>query len=395
MTLLAQHGWGKSDKIDTGFGDGSINGLVVSPRDETPDNAADLIAKIADEQSGSVRFFDPQFHAGMVTPANDGKLPEYDYYLPNLTRRDFIGAAKIASYAADTLDYQYELQVSGLLSPTIEIVNFSDSSGQIALQLADASLTHHAGSGDDRPLLLSFLISETALADRDDLDAFLDAVTIMGADGFYLMFSRTASSHNAMIESERLAGMMYMAYILRVVNDLDVYCGYSDLVSLPLHAAGATGTACGWSGTLRRFTFNRFKPSKGGRAARPRYLSMPVLESILISELDQVYESDLVDEFRSDTDYDGDFSTIPPYSVSWPPREAALHHWQALSARIAAIESLTVDAATSKLFDWIDSAETLRIEAERRGVEFEPPSGRHLEQWRLGINQFREMVEIA
>lgn len=394
MTLLAQHGWGKADKITIALSSGSINGLILSPRDETPQNAAHLLASIGSDHPDSTRLFDPLFHAGQVIPANDGKLPEYDYYRPNLTRRDFIGAAKYAGYACDTLGFQYDLDVTSLVSPTIELVNFGDSSAQIALQLADASSTHHAGVNDNRPLLLSFLIHENALQSLDELDAFLDAITVFDADGYYLMLSRASSTHNALVEPERLAALMYVVYILRVVNEYDVYCGYSDLIGLPLHAAGATASACGWYGTLRRFTFNRFRPSKGGRRARPRYLSTPVLESILISELDQVFEAGLIDAFCSGTAYDREFQTSSPFSVAWPDETASLHHWEALAARIGALELLTVDEALIQLLDWIESAEALRSEAHVSGVQFEPPSGDHLDMWKRAIRQFREMAEL-
>ena len=86
MTLLAQHGWGKSDKITTALSNGSISGLILSPRDETPENAAAVLASIAGHHPDAARLFDPLFHAGQIIPANDGKLPDYDYYRPNLTR---------------------------------------------------------------------------------------------------------------------------------------------------------------------------------------------------------------------------------------------------------------------------------------------------------------------
>lgn len=395
MTLLAQHGWGKAEKIATALSNDSISGLIVSPRDETPENTAALFSVVAASHPKATRLFDPQFHVGLITPANDGKLPEYDYYKPNMTRRDFIGPSKYVKYASDVLGFQYGLDVSAVVSPTIELVNFGDSSAQIALQLAQASAEHHAGQSDKRPLLMSFLINENALASHDDLDAFLDAITVMEADGFYLMMSRASSTHNELIEPERLAGFMYIVYTLRVINSLEVHCGYSDLMGLPLHAAGATSTACGWYGTLRRFTFNRFRQSKGGRQPRPRYLSTPVLESILISELDQLYEADIIDQFLSGTNYDSDFTSKPPFSVPWSAETAALHHWAALAARIAKLEPLSVDEALSTISDWLDTADALRSEAEGLGVEFEPPSGDHLDMWRRAIEQFRVMAELT
>ena len=395
MTLLAQHGWGKSDKISTALDDGSISGLIVSPRDETPEHAASLIESIASDHPDSTRLFDPLFHAGMITPANDGKLPKYDYYKSNLTRRDFIGTSKYAGYAADTLGFQYDLDVSAIVSPTIELVTFGDSSAQIALQLADASAEHHAGKTDDRPLLISFLINESALGSRDDLEAFLDAITLLDVGGVYLMMNRANSTHNSLVEPDRLAGLMYMVYILRVVNRFDVYCGYSDLLGIPLHAAGATATACGWSGTLRRFTFRRFQPPTGGRRPRPRYLSTPVLESILISELDRISEVGVIDLFVSGTNYDTAFRTRPPNTVPWADREAALHHWTALTSRINDIESMSVSGALATVSGWIDTAETIRSDAGMLGVEFESPSGDHLDMWRRAIDQFRQMAELT
>jgi len=395
MTLLAQHGWGKAGKITTALNDDSVSGLIVSPRDETPENAHTLISSVARDHRESTRLFDPLFHAGLIPGANDGKLPEYEYYRPNLSRRDFIGASKYAKYASEVLGFQYGLEVSALISPTIELVNFGDSSAQISLQLADASVEHHASQADKRPLLLSFLINENAMSSHDDLDAFLDAITIMEADGFYLMMNRASSTHNELIEPDRLAGLMYIVYILRIVNSFDVYCGYSDLIGLPLHAAGATSTACGWFGTLRRFTFKRFRHSKGGRQPRPRYLSTPLLESILISELDQLYEAEIIDQFLSGTDYDADFATKSPYSVPWSGETPALHHWAALANKIDEIESLSVEEALATIDDWLDTADALRSEAEGLGVSFEPPSGDHLDMWRRAIEQFREMAELA
>ena len=396
MTLLAQHGWGKSDKIITALNEELISGLIVSPRDETPDAAESLIASIASTHPDSARLFDPLFHVGMITTENDGKLPNYDYYRPNLTRRDFIGAARYAGYAADVLGFQYGLDVSAIISPTIELANFGDSSAQIVLQLADACAEHHAGQTDSRPLLISFLINENALGSRDDLNEFLDMITLIDASGFYVMMSRLSSTHRPLIEPDCLAGLMYMVYIMRVVNQFDVYCGYSDLIGLPLHAAGATATACGWSGTLRRFTFQRFRTRTGGHHPRPRYLSTPALESILISELDQISDEGIIDLFISGTSYDTGFRIkSPPNSVPWASREAALHHWAALADRINEIESMTVNDALTALSDWIDTAATIRKEAEILGVQFEPRSGAHLDMWRRAIDQFRGMTELT
>ena len=228
-----------------------------------------------------------------------------------------------------------------------------------------------------------------------DIPGFNVSSTIMDTSGFYVVMSRASSTHTPQIEPDRLASLMYLVYIMGVVNGFDVYCGYSDLVGIPLHAAGATATACGWAGTLRRFTFQRFQPSTGGRRPRPRYLSTPVLEPVLISELDQLFEADIIGQFLSRTRYDTAFITRPPYAVHWGDREAALHHWEALGSRINEIEPMTVVDALSEVSDWIDTAETIRNEAALLGVQFEPPTGDHLDMWRRAIDRFRDMTELT
>ena len=46
MTVLAQHGWGKSNKIERGIADGSIHGVIMSPRDESPAKLASFLSAI-------------------------------------------------------------------------------------------------------------------------------------------------------------------------------------------------------------------------------------------------------------------------------------------------------------------------------------------------------------
>ena len=46
MSLLAQHGYGKGSKIDLALQQGSVDGLVMSPRDESPANLAAYLERV-------------------------------------------------------------------------------------------------------------------------------------------------------------------------------------------------------------------------------------------------------------------------------------------------------------------------------------------------------------
>ena len=90
MTILAQHGWGKSDKIQRGISDGSIQGVIMSPRDESPANLESFLSSMPTHIE---RMVDPQFHVGILSPARDGKLPDYDHYRPNFSQTSFNAAS--------------------------------------------------------------------------------------------------------------------------------------------------------------------------------------------------------------------------------------------------------------------------------------------------------------
>ena len=68
MTILAQHGWGKTNKIEQGLASGSIGGVIMSPRDETPTNLASFLTDIATNQPSVERLVDPQLYAGAIWP---------------------------------------------------------------------------------------------------------------------------------------------------------------------------------------------------------------------------------------------------------------------------------------------------------------------------------------
>ena len=87
MAVLAQVGWGKSDYMETGLADGVIEGAVLSPRYDDPGTTKSY-AKGLKVQGRSTPFvlFDPQFYVTTIAAAKDGRLPDYPYYVPSLTR---------------------------------------------------------------------------------------------------------------------------------------------------------------------------------------------------------------------------------------------------------------------------------------------------------------------
>ena len=343
MSILAQHGWGKSDKIQRGMAEGSINGVIMSPRDERPENLAAFLSNLHSEFPESVRLVDPLFHIGTVPSANVRWLDQYLHFEQGLTTNSFRPAA-IRDFVDETLTWQDELDVSAVISPTVMVDDLLSRWAQIALNLGQEALDQYDGN---KTLMIGLVVGESALRHRASVDEWLDSLTQLDVGGFYLVVRRESELYRQHYDSDVLASLMHVCHSLAELNDYQVYVGYTDMATLLLHAVGVTGTGSGWSQVLRQFTLRRFRRSTFGSQPRPRYSSLPLLNSIYVTDLGGLYNAGNMADVLSGTPYDDRFDEGDnPENVDWPQNEAALHHWQVLD-RIS--RSLSGDAAADRL----------------------------------------------
>lgn len=396
MTIYAQEGWRKSDKIDRGIGAGSIAGVIWSPRDEDPRSLPLTILDCRSAHPGAMMLFDPQFYATTVTNPRAGHLPDYPYYQHGLSRASFSNPQNIQDFVRDALEYQATLQVDRLVGPTVLFEDFRDPWSQVALMMASASVSYHASMHSPPPLLISLLVSETALTSQRSLEEYLDHLSLLEAHGVYLIVCRNSQQYQAVFEPTPLENLLYLVYVLAEVNKYEVVCGFCDLVGLLLHAVGVTATGSGWYSNLRQFSMNRFLPAEGGRAPRPRYSSLPLLNSILIDELDNIHYIGQLPVALSGSPYDNVFSsTTPPSSAPWPPDTSALHHWAVLQSTVAGLQGATVPQRLNLCMQMLGQAEATYNSLGQNGVTFDVTSdNRHLRQWREALANFRARVGV-
>ncbi len=399
MALYIQHGHGKSDKIETALDDGTIGGVIFGARNEKPDRLEAYVNKIRENFDGCELLLDPQFYVSTLNPPNDRYLPEYPYYSESRTASDFGGARRTRQYVKDTLDFQVALGFDRLVSPTIIFNSFSNRWHQIALNLADASLEHHASLTNPPPLLLSFVFTEEALAAGEEVNGFLDTVTQedWDMDGFYLVVARSADGYSQRFESQYLARLLYMVHALGHINGLRVVCGYSDFVGIPLRAVGADVFATCWSQSLRQFRRKSFvKQRAGGGQARVRYSSGPLCNSILLSELQSIYEAGRLDDVLSDVFLDNMISNSPqPTEGGWTTPISQQHHWQTLHSLDARLSG-RVRIDLENTVRWLRDADGLYLLLEAAGVQFDRNAGRdHLMEWVRAIAEFQRMAGFA
>jgi hypothetical protein len=397
VKLYAQHGWGKAEKIQKGLDEESLQGLILSPHDEDPSDLRDYVQSLAKRRPRPDVLFDPQMYVSLIPDANEGKLPQYKrYYRPDLNLRDLTGLRSVERLVHSALDYQRELPLTHIVSPTILIEGFADRTAQVALSLAQESLEYWQGSGThSRPLLISFFFSESALAHHDQVAEFLDTISLYEVDGFYIVVDRNSAMYSQDFEPGRLSEMLRIIYSLRQ-SRFEVVVGYSDLISSVFSAVGATACATGWSQKLRRFNRARFQPSGGGRQPRDRYTSTPLVNSIFLTELDACQDVRKLKAVLSATPYDCVFDGESfPSGVSWSPELSTLNHWAALAKILKTLRDGSVRARTGLMARMIVDAGTLYNELARLGVRFEAPNGpAHLANWLDGLEKFMREVRI-
>lgn len=391
MTVLAQHGWGKSDKIETALTAGSIQGVIMSPRDETPANLASFLSNIRADHPSAERLADPLFHIGTVWPVHDIRLPLYPHYRRHLTPVSF-SAANIQSFVSNTLSWQRSIDVSAILSPTVMVEDLSSQWAQIAMMLAQETVNQHDGT---KPLLISLVVGEDALRQRVSVDSWLDDLTLLDIDGFYLVVRRASEAYRQHYDPEVLASLLRVCYSLAELNQYRVFAGYTDMVTLLLHAVGVAATGAGWYANLKQFTVRRFQPSTGGRRARPRYSSRPLLNSIYITELDSIFDVGLIAPVLSATPLDTRFSgAINPENVSWPDSERELHHWQVLADISQSLVGIRIGDRLDSARNLIAAARAIYLQLETL-VPFATETGSaHLDQWLDALNRFRSDVGV-
>lgn len=397
MTLYAQHGYQKGAKIDTGLDQGWLDGVILSPRDESPQSMSAYINQLREREGRTPKLMlDPQFYASSIPNPRLGHLAEYRYFRLGLTRTRLASATEVKRVARDTLSYQSELPLDYMISPSVFVNDFSDQDSQVALSLAAESIEFHSSMDSPPPLLVSIIIDEDSLLDRGRLNDFLDAVSLYEAEGFYVVVRRRDSGYQAAFDSQSLAGLLHLVYSLGQVNEFRVVCGFTDLAGLVVNATGADSTATGWFNSLRQFSLSRFQRTTGGRPARSRYTSSKLLNSILITpELDTIYDRGRIDDVLSDMTYDGDFRQTNPANVNWPAETSCLHHWEVLSRlgnsillkgsileRIAELDRL-INAALGT-YAILDSS----------GIPFGTATGpRELRTWQDAMAVFRAEVQ--
>lgn len=401
MSLLAQCGYGPGEKVIKGIGAGQIAGAILSPRDASRGTLELSCAELAGMVESPTILFDPQFYAATLRGARDGNLPDFPYYANNcgLGRNQF-RPSQIHTYVKECLDYQLNNlpELSRVISPSVPFDDFRDFWSQIAIGMAEASAEIHESKGTSTPLLISVVMSESALRDLNRVNEFLDALSTLEVQGFYLLVQRNSNTLQHAMEPMAMSNLLYFVHVLGSLNGYEVVVGYSDWLGFLLQSAGASMTASGWHNGLKQFTLNRFMPQTGGRRPNKRYSSLPLLSSpLIVPELEDAHLAGMLSDVLTGGKYDGILADSPANGERiWTDEIACLAHWESLAMLLGDITQLdSVPQRLDRAVSLIGAAQALFAQLELSGITVDAKTGPgHLEAWMNSIAGFRQEVGV-
>lgn len=395
MNLLAQHGYGKGNKIDRALKCNDLSGVVLSPKGESPHKMEEYIHALKKNNPEVKVYFDPQFHACCLQgEINAGKLVEYPYFSAGLTRAHLSAPANIRHYARSIINYQKELSLTDFFSPTIAFDDFNGRESQTGISLAYESIEITDAANN---LYVSLYINETAFRNREALEEFLNVISLFDVRGFYIVVERVSNTDKATAMSPNiLSNLMWFVYILSEVNGFDVIVGYSDFLSLPLSAVSNASFACGWYNNLKMYSEANFRPLSGGRRPRKRYSSSVLMSSLLlVPEIISLNRMGILPQVESPSPYN---EIIRPNlnDAEWTDEISCLHNWHVLKSVLTEVENMgsvpaKLDYVTSKI---INASEIYRAISERGFQLDAKSSGTHLSMWLAAISDFRIQAGI-
>lgn len=395
MSIFTQHSYGKSDKIDTLIEKGLTSGVILSPKGEsTPAKMIEVVEGYSSIDNLSI-LFDPHFHLGQIENCPDSKIKDYPYYKSNLKQKDFISPKQIIEYVSSTLNFQKDnLSLSGYISPTCIIESFENCLA--AMSMAQCALEYAIDNDIEQNLYVSFVISENAFrGSKEALDDFITNITgLDNIDRIYLIIDKNSEAYSQHLDSDILQNILYFIYSLTNRNNIEIICGYTDLIGILYMCAGANTLATGWSQKTRFFSRNNYKEMTGGSTPKQRYTSIPLLNSIFnIPELQTIERLGFLNEVLSKTNYDSILLSNVA-SDTWNRNISFYHHMECINKLVVEIEAIyATESRIDVMLKKIQIADELYVKLKQAGVQFDANNNnQHLNQWKKALENLKEMI---
>ncbi len=271
MSYWVQHGHGKSNKIDQLVDASALDGVILGPASESFVTMSGTVRDLSGR--GVPLLLDPQTHVHSVPNTSAANHSEYGLDFGTIGLG--IDPLEIENQVTAVLDVNTRLGLSGpVIAPTVLQRGFEDGWTAMALQYARVGLRQARASG--RAVYASVVVEADALGNWPAISRWLDQVTGIAVDGFYVVVARSGD-YPAPWRPDHLTSMMRITYRLSVLNGYQMLFGYGDLDGLAVVAAGGMGVATGWNYGQRHFRVGNWLPRGRSGQPVPRITSGPLL----------------------------------------------------------------------------------------------------------------------
>lgn len=361
--ILAQHGYGPSDRVEIGLADGSIDGIILSASNIKPDQVQTYCTGISEVNDDSLLFLDPEYYVNFISEADKfGKLGSYPYFNHPMAATDLASPKALLDATSKVVDFQVAQGMPNILSPTIEITSFGGATEPYVLSLLHSTVEYIQDNRITAKVYGSLLINENALDDADKMALFLDAVTrVRGIEGYYIVIDRTDTYKPYWNNPQTMAAYMYLINALS--TNKKVILGYSDGVGLLGLSVGASHAATGWWLNSGNFSKQRFISSSGRR--KSKYYSKQLMSNINVDgELSVLVDRGAKDLVANTSKYDAGVSSDPLNPTQWNERDAVFHKWLALRDICNTDFTGDIDSRLNHLEERINKAKLLSEEMD-------------------------------
>lgn len=392
-----QDGHQAHSRAEEAYQAGSISGVIWSPGDHPP-AALDALVR-SSWLENATHAIDPQLYVAPLADASPKKLLEYGLFDVPMRSRDF-APRSLLSRVERILGYQADTPVTHGISPTVSVESMVGRWAQVAANLADTSMSLWSDVGQGRPLLVSVAVTESLLADAENVDALLDELTSYECDGFYLLMENdpNADPAEAAVRFERA---LYIVYTLAELNDYVVWIGYAGLSGFIYRAAGAEVFGAGWWQKQNWWSTTHWTPAGGGRQPRPRIYLESLIGSLLIDvELRPIARQRtdtalLQDLLRGSGDLAADFRGGRPLDPE-PDRGEMTHQLLAVCAALDDRITGVVTDDMRRVLDDVAAAELLQRRIRDVGVQLDPRGGRAmLTVWQTAVMSLGDRLGLT
>lgn len=381
MSLWIQQGYGKGDKLARLASKRGVEGVLLSPADETAERLSETATDCRGE--GLAVAVDPQTYVYSI-PEGAGRL--HDEH--GLAFGDLSWAPppnELATQVQAVLQLNDRLGTESVISPAPLQQSFDDVWAPVALQYARATV-----EAADKPVLATLAVADSGFASWETVERWLDVATTLDVAGFYLIVSKSGPRvYPPLWDEQILTNILRLVHRLSVLNSYRLLWGYADVAGLLGVAAGASGFGSGWFYSLRTFSPSKWQPSSGGAQAVPRVFASGLLTALEAqSEGRAVARSALAAEA-----FPGRRTRrrIADHTQGWGQTDAWYQHLKSLASVGAQVARRTPGTGTA--LDFTDERirqASARLETLRRsGVTLRPAYANTLDTYSAALRRFR------